>query len=55
VTTFDHTRTAICDAIIDGVTFEKSENIFKHCGYIHQNYIKFFVGVHVICIYYFSD
>ena len=33
--TFDHTRTAICDAIIDGVTFEKSENIFKHCGYIH--------------------
>jgi hypothetical protein len=32
VTTFDHTRTTICDAIIDGVTFEKSENIFKHCG-----------------------
>jgi hypothetical protein len=26
--TFDHSRTAICDAIIDGVTFEKSENIF---------------------------
>jgi hypothetical protein len=24
------TRTTICDAIIDGVTFEKSENIFKH-------------------------
>jgi transposase len=33
--TFDHTRIAICDAIIDGVTFEKSGNIFKHCGYIH--------------------
>ena len=46
--TFDHTRTTICDAIIDGVTFEKSENIFKHSGYILSNYIKFFVGVHVI-------
>ena len=33
--TFDHTQTTICDAIIDGVTFEKLENIFKHCGYIH--------------------
>ena len=33
--TFDHTRTTICNAIIDGVTFEKLENIFKHCGYIH--------------------
>jgi hypothetical protein len=35
VTTFDHTRTIICDVIIYGVTFEKLENIFKHCGYIH--------------------
>jgi hypothetical protein len=35
VATFDHTQTTICDAIIDGVTFEKLENIFKHCGNIH--------------------
>jgi hypothetical protein len=30
VTTFDHTRTTICDAIIDGVTFEK----------LHHNRLK---------------
>ena len=32
--TYHFTRTAISDAIIDGITIEKSENIFKHCGYI---------------------
>jgi hypothetical protein len=32
--TFRHTELAISDAIIDGITLQKSENIFKHCGYI---------------------
>ena len=32
--TYHFTRTAISDAIIDGITIEKSESIFKHCGYI---------------------
>ena len=33
--TFDHTRAAICDAVKDRITLEKSENIFKRCGDIH--------------------
>jgi len=32
--TFRHTELAISDAIIDGITLQKSESIFKHCGYI---------------------
>jgi hypothetical protein len=27
--------TTICDSIILGVTFQKSENICKYCGYIY--------------------
>jgi transposase len=32
--TLRHTELAISDAIIDGITLQKSESIFKHCGYI---------------------
>ena len=32
--TLNHTELAISDAIIDGITVFKSQNIFRHCGYL---------------------
>ena len=32
--TESHTELAISDAIVDKITVTKSENIFRHCGYI---------------------